>query len=400
MWESGECCSRRTSTLSALHNAAANICSSNNGVDGDDGFSYEGDFIYPIFRLDHHHHQQNPKLLSHEHKNYQQQQLNIINTTPAGGLYQLTNNNRKKLGLSSSTSGTSTLSTSSSSSTMASTTTLQSTTTSLLPQTSPPQSNIINSFQKKAKNKSKQVFKSKSNSIKINNSNNHEFKKKLTTLRSDPDFMETLTRNFRPRNNSENFDYYSVICDKQLSYGSPCKLGNMFPPTTNKDVDDHVDGSISSGDCKLVIGKPIDKHSIGFHIKSENKDGTNDNIDDGVCIRKSTTNNESITSSITSSAGSRIKSCFSYLANLKLDGGSTESDVSGSIGGEACNTVTKNTSQLDNSKSSRGRGGNGMKKLLEYNNKDSNKNYDNKICENDVGFENDLEKVVRKVTEI
>lgn len=49
----------------------------------------------------------------------------------------------------------------------------------------------------------------------------------LANMRSDPDFAETLNRNVQFRspssNDSLNTDYYSSICDKQLSFGSPSK---------------------------------------------------------------------------------------------------------------------------------------------------------------------------------
>uniref|UniRef100_A0A336LPS5 Phosphatidylinositol 3,4,5-trisphosphate 3-phosphatase and dual-specificity protein phosphatase PTEN n=1 Tax=Culicoides sonorensis TaxID=179676 RepID=A0A336LPS5_CULSO len=56
----------------------------------------------------------------------------------------------------------------------------------------------------------------------------------LANMKSDPDFRETLNKNvhFRPSaglspvrtsNDSLNSDYYSSICDKQLSFGSPAK---------------------------------------------------------------------------------------------------------------------------------------------------------------------------------
>lgn len=49
----------------------------------------------------------------------------------------------------------------------------------------------------------------------------------LANMRSDPDFAETLKSNVQFRspnsNDSLNSDYYSSICDKQLSFGSPCK---------------------------------------------------------------------------------------------------------------------------------------------------------------------------------
>lgn len=55
----------------------------------------------------------------------------------------------------------------------------------------------------------------------------------LANMKSDPDFRETLNKNvhfratglspIRTSNDSLNSDYYSSICDKQLSFGSPAK---------------------------------------------------------------------------------------------------------------------------------------------------------------------------------
>lgn len=79
--------------------------------------------------------------------------------------------------------------------------------------------------------KQSQQFKVKSSNIKIvSNNNNKESAKKLrwlTNMRNDPDFRETLVRsvNIQPRQSidSLDMDYYSAICDNQLSVGSPCK---------------------------------------------------------------------------------------------------------------------------------------------------------------------------------
>lgn len=87
-------------------------------------------------------------------------------------------------------------------------------------------------------------FKSKSNSIKILNSNNNNSNNNLSkanlkkmrwlsNMRSDPDFRETFINSvniqtpaelcLRQSNDSLDVDYYSTICDTQLSLGSPYK---------------------------------------------------------------------------------------------------------------------------------------------------------------------------------
>lgn len=61
----------------------------------------------------------------------------------------------------------------------------------------------------------------------------------LANMKSDPDFRETLNKNVhfrattglspvRTSNDSLNSDYYSSICDKQLSFGSPAKSPSDF----------------------------------------------------------------------------------------------------------------------------------------------------------------------------
>lgn len=61
----------------------------------------------------------------------------------------------------------------------------------------------------------------------------------LANMKSDPDFRETLNKNVhfraatglspvRTSNDSLNSDYYSSICDKQLSFGSPAKSPSEF----------------------------------------------------------------------------------------------------------------------------------------------------------------------------
>lgn len=88
-------------------------------------------------------------------------------------------------------------------------------------------------------------FKAKTGNVKVVSHTNPIIGKKmkwLANMKSDPDFRETLNKNvhFRStgmspgRNSNDSLDYYSSICDKQLSFGSPCKspgelirLGNL-----------------------------------------------------------------------------------------------------------------------------------------------------------------------------
>lgn len=151
-------------------------------------------------------------------------------------------------------------------------------------------------------------FKSKSNSIKILNNNNKDNMKKmrwLSNMRSDPDFRETFIKsvNIQPRQSidSLDMDYYSTICDNQLSLGSPykspCNLNksilhaNRSQHMHNNDNEaacsiaiasianenksnhinnnNHVDDGHDDVDCSttvLVVAKPVESQSIGFNV--------------------------------------------------------------------------------------------------------------------------------------
>ena len=74
--------------------------------------------------------------------------------------------------------------------------------------------------------------KNSSSNIKIANKSNNGTKKMrwLSNMGSDPDFREKLARSVnllrtsRQSNDSlSDIDYYSTVCDNQLSFGSPCK---------------------------------------------------------------------------------------------------------------------------------------------------------------------------------
>lgn len=109
-----------------------------------------------------------------------------------------------------------------------------------------------------------QQFKAKSNHIKITN-NSNSLKKRLTNMRSEPDFCETLAQNVnllrptRQASDSIENDYYSQICDNQLSVGSPCSQYMQSPDDWR------------SSSCKvLVVAKPVESQSIGFKVDDKN----------------------------------------------------------------------------------------------------------------------------------
>lgn len=132
--------------------------------------------------------------------------------------------------------------------------------------------------------KQSQQFKAKSNNIKIVNNNKETVKKLrwLTNMRNDPDFRETLVRsvNIQPRQSidSLDMDYYSTICDNQLSVGSPCKspsellLKNQALRNHNlmkKQQQKHFSQRSYSVDCNvLVVAKPVESQAIGFKIEN------------------------------------------------------------------------------------------------------------------------------------
>lgn len=114
-----------------------------------------------------------------------------------------------------------------------------------------------------ATTKQAQQFKAKSSHIKITG-NSNSLKKRLTNMRSEPDFCEALAQNvnlLRPTRqavDSVENDYYSQMCDNQLSVGSPCSQFLRSP-----------DDWRSS--CKvLVVAKPVESQSIGFKVDDKN----------------------------------------------------------------------------------------------------------------------------------
>lgn len=116
---------------------------------------------------------------------------------------------------------------------------------------------------KQATTKQAQQFKAKSSHIKITG-NSNSLKKRLTNMRSEPDFCEALAKNvnlLRPTRqavDSVENDYYSQICDNQLSVGSPCSQYLRSP-----------DDWRSS--CKvLVVAKPVESQAIGFKVDDKN----------------------------------------------------------------------------------------------------------------------------------
>lgn len=181
-------------------------------------------------------------------------------------------------------------------------------------------------------------FKAKSNSIKIFNNtsnlssnngsvnvniNNNVHLSKLNTkklrwlwnMRSDPDFHETIVKTVniqtpselvsgRQSSDSLDMDYYSAICDNQLSVGSPYKSPSDRVPTmlsdqmksrsrTNsftkryqhnsrlyvpqmqanrrftpleQDQIDSIESSTFGTETVLVVAKPIESQSIGFNV--------------------------------------------------------------------------------------------------------------------------------------
>lgn len=92
----------------------------------------------------------------------------------------------------------------------------------------------------------------------------------LANMRSDPDFAETLKSNVQFRspssNDSLNSDYYSSMCDKQLSFGSPCKspgeLVRMAVVAENAAADDCSD---------IVVATKTPQLETGFIAKQGNE---------------------------------------------------------------------------------------------------------------------------------
>ncbi|GAB0097333.1 Pten [Sergentomyia squamirostris] len=120
-------------------------------------------------------------------------------------------------------------------------------------------------------------FKARSTSVKVvagspgSSHHNHQSRSQkmrwLSNMRSDPDFRETLAKSvvFRPPHSTESLDstdFYSSLCDKQLSIGSPCKSASDLT------MAHQTNGQKSQVDdtCRLLVAKPVESHSIGFNI--------------------------------------------------------------------------------------------------------------------------------------
>lgn len=170
---------------------------------------------------------------------------------------------------------------------------------------------LISNLNKSQTGKQTQQFKAKSNNIKITNNNNRQTVKKmrwLTNMRSDPDFRETLAKSviIQPRQSIDSLDtdFYSAICDNQLSVGSPCKSPSELLLKNNQLLNKNANGKkqlekqqqqqlqhqqqlqqqqqhmdkqslqnsghteLHSINCsELVIAKPTESQSIGFKLE-------------------------------------------------------------------------------------------------------------------------------------
>lgn len=82
-------------------------------------------------------------------------------------------------------------------------------------------------------------------------------------MQTNPGFRCELAKqlNFRTRNSSEclDTDYYSAICDNQLSVGSPCKSPSDLLKKNLK--------TTKTNDCQtLVVANPVQSKIIGFNV--------------------------------------------------------------------------------------------------------------------------------------
>lgn len=117
-----------------------------------------------------------------------------------------------------------------------------------------------------------QQFKAKSNNIKIKNTNGIRRRWLSSTMRSDPDFCEIVNSvNIRTRHSNENLldvDYYSKLCDNQLSVGSPCKSPSELLIKSNRTQIEAISNNRKpSNECDvLVVAKPIESQAIGFKV--------------------------------------------------------------------------------------------------------------------------------------
>lgn len=120
--------------------------------------------------------------------------------------------------------------------------------------------------------KQPQQFKAKSNNIKIKSTNGIRRRWLSSTMRSDPDFCEIVNNvNFRIRHSNDNLldvDYYSKLCDNQLSVGSPCKSPSELLIKSNPNqIESISNNQKQSNECNvLVVAKPIESQAIGFKV--------------------------------------------------------------------------------------------------------------------------------------
>lgn len=162
--------------------------------------------------------------------------------------------------------------------------------------------------------KQPQQFKAKSNNIKIKNNNGIRRRWLSSTMRSDPDFCGIVNNvNFRTRHSNDNLldvDYYSKLCDNQLSVGSPCKSPSELLIKSNPNrIDDPISNNHKRSDeCNvLVVAKPIESQAIGFKVDdnecflASEKQPSCDNLcskcrdDHGDAIKTNSDNNHHLT---------------------------------------------------------------------------------------------------------
>lgn len=123
--------------------------------------------------------------------------------------------------------------------------------------------------------KQPQQFKAKSNNIKIKNTNGIRRRWLSSTMRSDPDFCEIVNNvNIRTRHSNSNdnllgVDYYSKLCDNQLSVGSPCKSPSELLIKSNRtQIEANSNNENRSNECNVLVvaAKPIESQAIGFKV--------------------------------------------------------------------------------------------------------------------------------------
>ena len=140
-------------------------------------------------------------------------------------------------------------------------------------------------------------------------------KQKITVLprqmSNDPQFRDAVIKNFKSNFNqtsplptpqqpslSSSVDYYSSICDRQLSLGSPFKspkelMQTFMASSTSFLRDGNVDvvnnGNKGQDESLIVVPKPIDSNDIGFNVEIRPK--VLPGFEDAVVVVDSNTNN-------------------------------------------------------------------------------------------------------------